>query len=109
MSADQFSTILEENPEANVLDVRRKSEFVAEHVDTAKNLPLDFINESMAEIDRTKTYYVHCGSGYRSMTFISILRGRGYENLIDVAGGFNAIKACAKIKTTDYVCPTTLK
>ena len=109
LNVDQFSKILEDNPDANVLDVRKKSEYAAEHVHTAKNLPLDFISESMAEVDRTKTYFVHCGSGYRSMIFISILRARGYENLMDVAGGFNAIKANTKIKTTDYVCPTTLK
>lgn len=108
LSADQFAKILKEEPETNVLDVRKKSEYAAEHITIAKNLPLDYINESMAEVDKTKTYYVHCGGGYRSMTFISILRARGYQNLIDVAGGFTAIKANTKIKTTDYVCPTTV-
>ncbi|MBK5277965.1 MAG: MBL fold metallo-hydrolase [Bacteroidia bacterium] len=108
LSVNQFAKILEENPHANVLDVRKKSEYEAEHVDIAVNLPLDFINESMASIDKNKTYFVHCGGGYRSMTFTSILRARGYENLIDVGGGFTAIKAKTTIKTTDYVCPTQL-
>ncbi|MEK6781943.1 MAG: MBL fold metallo-hydrolase [Bacteroidota bacterium] len=109
LSADQFAKILLENPQANVLDVRKKSEYTAEHIVQAENLPLDGINESMAKIDKTKTYFVHCGSGYRSMTFISTLRARGYENLIDVAGGFNTIKAKTKIETTNFICPTTLK
>jgi rhodanese-related sulfurtransferase len=62
----------------------------------------------MQQIDKTKTYYVHCQGGYRSMIFASILRARGYENLIDVDGGFKAIKDSNKFKLTDYVCPTTL-
>ena len=108
LNVEEFAKILKEEPETNVLDVRKKSEYAAEHLTVAKNLPLDYINESMAEVDKTKTYYVHCGGGYRSMTFISILRARGYQNLIDVAGGFTAIKTKTKINTTDYVCPTTL-
>jgi rhodanese-related sulfurtransferase len=62
----------------------------------------------MALINKDETYYVHCASGYRSMVFISILQARGYRNLIDVAGGFNAIKDTEKFKITDYVCPSTL-
>ena len=62
----------------------------------------------MTKIDKNKTYYVHCASGYRSMVFISILQARGYRNLIDVNGGFNALKASKLYKITDYVCPSTL-
>ncbi|KAI9550199.1 hypothetical protein GHT06_003571 [Daphnia sinensis] len=46
----------------------------------------------MAQIDKNKTYYVHCAGGYRSMIFNSVLRARGFDNLIDVKGGFKAIK-----------------
>jgi rhodanese-related sulfurtransferase len=59
-------------------------------------------------VDKSKTYYVHCAAGYRSMIFISILKARGYRNLIDVAGGFTAIKNSGKYRVTDYVCPTTM-
>jgi rhodanese-related sulfurtransferase len=62
----------------------------------------------MTLIDPNKTYYVHCAGGYRSMIFISILKARGYDNLIDVKGGFNAIKNNPAFKVTDYVCPTTM-
>ena len=62
----------------------------------------------MSQIDKSKTYYVHCAGGYRSMIFASILRARGYDNLIDVDGGFAAIKQSGKFKITDYVCPSTL-
>jgi rhodanese-related sulfurtransferase len=73
-----------------------------------ENAPLDFLNNYMASIDRDATTYVHCAGGYRSMVAISILKARGFENLVDVTGGFSAIKATNKLKLTDYVCPSTL-
>ncbi|MBC6491938.1 rhodanese-like domain-containing protein [Flavihumibacter stibioxidans] len=96
------------NGEVNILDVRKHSEYLSEHVVDAENATLDFVNESMLKIDKNKTYYVHCAGGYRSMIFNSILRARGYDNLIDVQGGFKAIKESGKFRVTDYVCPTTL-
>jgi hydroxyacylglutathione hydrolase len=75
-----------------VLDVRRPAEFEVEHVVGAENVPLDYVNEHIASLDKNKIYYVHCAGGYRSMVFNSILRSRGFENLVDVQGGFAAIK-----------------
>ena len=92
----------------HIIDARKASEYNSEHVIDAINAPLDFINDSMTKIDKNKTYYVHCASGYRSMVFISILKARGYDNLIDVTGGFNALKSSNLFKVTDYVCPSTL-
>ena len=99
---------LQQNPELNILDVRKKSEYDSEHIVEVENIPLDYINQNMAQVDKNKTYYVHCAGGYRSMTFVSILRARGYTNLIDVQDGFKAIKETDKFNITDYVCPTTL-
>ncbi|MFT3676437.1 MAG: MBL fold metallo-hydrolase [Chitinophagaceae bacterium] len=92
----------------HILDVRKNSEFVSEHMVDAENAPLDFINESMLQVDKNKTYYVHCAGGYRSMIFNSVLRARGYDNLIDVKGGFKSIKEAGQFTLTDYVCPSTL-
>ena len=92
----------------NVLDVRKKSEFQSEHIVDAENAPLEFINDSLAQIDKNKTYYVHCAGGYRSMIFNSILRARGYDNLVDVKGGFKDIKETGKFNVSEYVCPSTL-
>ena len=89
--------------------MRRPDEFVSEHVNGAINLPLENINDVIGEIDPTKTYFVHCAGGYRSMIFNSILKARGFDNLIDIKGGFKAIKDSGSVKTTDYVCPTALK
>jgi hydroxyacylglutathione hydrolase len=107
ISADELVQIKEKGL-IHILDVRKASEYNSEHVINAINAPLDSINDSMALINKDETYYVHCASGYRSMVFISILQARGYRNLIDVAGGFNAIKDTEKFKITDYVCPSTL-
>jgi len=91
-----------------IVDVRKRSEFVSEHLVEAGNAPLDFINDSMTGIDKDKTVYIHCAGGYRSMIFNSILRARGYANLVDVKGGFKALKESGLFPITDYVCPTTL-
>jgi hydroxyacylglutathione hydrolase len=91
----------------NILDVRKQSEYNAEHVVDAVNASLDHINDSMQLVDKDKTYYVHCASGYRSMVFISVLKARGFDNLIDVKGGFKAIKENGKLPVTDFVSPTS--
>jgi glyoxylase-like metal-dependent hydrolase (beta-lactamase superfamily II)/rhodanese-related sulfurtransferase len=108
ISADTLAAKQQENPSIAIVDVRKASEYGSEHILNAQNAPLDFINESMATIDKDKTYFVHCAGGYRSMIFISILKARGFEHLIDVKGGFKEIKESGKFKLTDYVCPTTL-
>lgn len=91
-----------------LLDVRKKSEFESEHVIDAENIPLDFINDKMPVLDRSKTYYVHCAGGYRSMIFISILKARGYDRLIDVKGGFKSMKESGLFHITEYVSPSTM-
>jgi rhodanese-related sulfurtransferase len=96
------------NNQAEVVDVRKNSEYLSEHIQDAQNAPLDYINDSMMKLSKDKTYFVHCAGGYRSMIFASILKARGYDNLIDVDGGFKAIKENGTIPVTDYVCPTTL-
>jgi len=108
VTAEELAEILAANPDAPVFDVRKNSEFLSEHVEEAQNAPLDFINESMLAIPKDKTSYIHCAGGYRSMVFASILRARGYDKLVDVIGGFKAMKESEKFKVTDYVCPTTM-
>ena len=108
ISVDELAKRMEENPDLNILDVRKKSEHFSEHLIGSENIALDYINEHIAEVNKDKTYYVYCAGGYRSMIFNSILRARGYDNLIDVQGGFTAIKESGKFKVSDYVCPTTM-
>lgn len=107
ISAEEL-VLIKEKGLTHILDVRKMSEYNSEHIINSINAPLDTINDSMTLLNKEETYYVHCASGYRSMVFISILQARGYRNLIDIAGGFNAIKETGKFKLTDYVCPSTL-
>ena len=107
VTVDELAEIMK-GGNVHLLDVRKKSEYDSEHVVDAENAPLDFINDSMLQINKNNTYYVNCAGGYRSMIFNSTLRARGYNNLIDVAGGFKAIKESNKFKVTDYVCPSTM-
>lgn len=108
VTADELANLISSDKTVNLLDVRKKSEYDSEHVLIAENAPLDFINESMKAISSDKTYYVHCAAGYRSMIFISTLRARGFDNLIDVQGGMDAIKKSGKFALSEYVCPTTM-
>ncbi|WP_420401732.1 MBL fold metallo-hydrolase [Flagellimonas sp.] len=106
IDATTFKARLEQK--VPVFDVRKEPEFLAEHVEDAALAPLDYLNDHLAEFPSEETFYVHCAGGYRSMIAASILKSRGIHNLVDVAGGFKAIKE-AGIPVTDYVCPTTLK
>lgn len=103
ISAEELATL--QAPQ--ILDVRKETEFNAEHIEGAENFPLDFINQHIASIDKLKTNYIHCAGGYRSMIFASILKARGYDNVTDVQGGFKAIKDSGKFRTTDFVCPNS--
>jgi len=90
----------------DVLDVRKEGEYQSEHIENVQHLALDYLQENLDQVASDKTYHVHCAGGYRSMIASSILKSKGI-NVIDVAGGFKAIKD-TDIKVTDYVCPTTL-
>jgi rhodanese-related sulfurtransferase len=90
-----------------IFDVRKKSEFLSEHLVGAINVPLNEINNHLAEFPKNKNFILHCAGGYRSMIAASILKQRGWDNFVDVVGGFTEIKNTNLLKT-DYVCPTTL-
>lgn len=90
-----------------IIDVRKPSEFNAEHLTKANNNPLDNINEWINTIlSSQQHFFIHCAGGYRSMIAASILQARGYRNFSEVAGGFNAIKTDTSLPTTDFVCPS---
>ena len=107
ISAKEFGETLSRE-KINVLDVRKKGEWEAEHVVDVANSPLDTINRDMKNLDPDKTYYVHCAGGYRSVIFESILKSRGYHNLVDIAGGYDAIKSDTALSHTAFVCPSTI-
>ena len=105
ISAEEFA-IRVKNQDVNILDVRKDGEFKASHLENAQHFALDFINQNMNTIGKDSTYHIHCLGGYRSVIAASILKARGFNNLIDVAGGFEAIKK-TDLTITDFVCPST--
>jgi glyoxylase-like metal-dependent hydrolase (beta-lactamase superfamily II)/rhodanese-related sulfurtransferase len=93
---------------AIVVDARKPSEFKAEHVESAVNIPLDYVNEQLAEIPKDDTFFLHCAGGYRSVIMTSILKARGYHNMINVEKGMAGIRT-TDVPLTAFVCPSTLK
>jgi len=91
VTAEEFAKLYDESG-VNLLDVRKTSEYNEQHIVGAQNFPLDFINKNMSEVDRNTEYYLHCAGGYRSLIATSILRSRGYENLVNIKGGFKALQ-----------------
>jgi rhodanese-related sulfurtransferase len=106
ITADEFAVALKQYGADNVLDVRKPGEFAAEHIKDVQSCPLDYFNEYMPDFDKRKKYFIHCAGGYRSMIAASILKSRGFSNIVDIKGGFKVIKDSLKFEITDYVCPT---
>lgn len=105
---ESFAALYDSGIEAiNLLDARRKSEYDSEHLVGAENFPLDFVNHNMSQLDRNKKYYIHCAGGYRSVILCSILKSRGYENLVNIRGGYKALSQTG-LKKTKYVEPSTM-
>lgn len=108
ITATQFALQLK-NGKSKVIDVRKESEYAAEHVDEAYSRPLADINNWTKDINPNEHFYLHCAGGYRSMMAASILLARGYRNFTEIEGGFKAI-ADTEIATSDFVCQSkTLK
>lgn len=93
----------------SVLDVRKKGEYDTMHLklDGLQHLSLDQINHRLDQIDTQKTYYIHCAGGYRSVIAASILKANRFHNVIDIAGGFAAIKK-TELSLSESICPSTL-
>lgn len=102
ITPEEFAT--QYHPDAKVIDVRKPSEYEAEHVNDAYSKPLDSISDWAGTIDNSEHFYLHCAGGYRSMIAASILNSRGIRNFTEVEGGFNGIKKTEKVPTTDFVC-----
>ena len=106
--ASELEKAVTADKDTPVFDVRKPGEFESEHLEVAESTPLDYINKHLSEFPEKEDFYVHCAGGYRSMIAASILKSRGIHNLIDVQGGYKALKE-TDLKTTNYVCPSTLK
>jgi len=106
ISPEQFSN--EVNSNSIVVDARKSSEFEAEHVENAINLPLDTINSHLGLVPKVDNFYLHCAGGYRSVIMASILKSRGFHHFTNVEKGISGIRN-TNVPLTIFVCPSTLK
>lgn len=107
VTADELALRIKVGVVDNYLDVRKPSEYLSQHAEIAQNFPLDYINNNMYKLDARQKYYVQCLGGYRSMIMASILKARGFQNVVDVYGGWRAVEE-SQVAKTDFVCPTTI-
>ena len=89
--------------ESKIVDIRKESEYAAEHVDEAYSMPLADINKWIKDVKPEEHFFMHCAGGYRSMIAASILQARGYRNFTEVEGGFVAISN-TNVPKSDFVC-----
>ncbi len=102
ITATQFASEVEPDKD-KIIDVRKETEYAAEHIEDAYNRPLAYINEWIKDINPEEHFYLHCAGGYRSMMAASILQARGYRNFTEIAGGFDAISK-TNVPKTNFVC-----
>jgi rhodanese-related sulfurtransferase len=102
ITAEQFAQQVKIG-ESKIVDVRKESEYAAEHVDEAYSMPLSDINEWIKDVKPEEHFFMHCAGGYRSMIAASILQARGYRNFTEVEGGFAAISN-TNVPKSDFVC-----
>jgi glyoxylase-like metal-dependent hydrolase (beta-lactamase superfamily II)/rhodanese-related sulfurtransferase len=106
ISAEQFSKHFNKE-EDKVIDIRKESEYSAEHVENAYNRPLASLNEWIKDVNPEEHFFLHCAGGYRSMIAASVLQARGYRNFTEIEGGFSAI-AKTNVSKTDFVCQSKI-
>lgn len=105
VSAEEFANQF--NTSTLVIDARKPSEFEAEHIENALNFPLDAVHTNFQNIDKNKTFYLHCAGGYRSVIMASVLKSKGLHHFVNIEKGMSGIKM-TKVPTTNFVCPSTI-
>ena len=101
ITATELQNIINQN--GAVFDVRKPGEYATEHIENTPSTPLDFLNNHLHEFPKSTPFYIHCAGGYRSVIAASILKSKGFDNVIDIKGGYDAIKSTT-IKRTQSTC-----
>ena len=89
ITAEQMKLEIEKG--VDILDVRKPSEWNFSHLKNSQFFPLANMPNNLKSMDKNKPYIVHCGGGYRSMIAISLMKQKGFKNLINISGGFGAM------------------
>tara|TARA_B100000767_G_scaffold14158_1_gene13595 strand:- start:2880 stop:4283 length:1404 start_codon:yes stop_codon:yes gene_type:complete len=107
ISAEKFASIYNEDANINIVDVRKASEYNSQHIIGAELTPLGSFGNQSDKLTKSKENFVHCATGYRSVIAVSLLKKHGINNVINVEGGFSAIRSTT-IPLSNLICPTTL-
>ena len=90
ITVDELRSRRREIPTLQVVDVRRKGEYVDGHVPGAVNVPLDRLERDAGRLDPARPTAVICAGGYRSSAATSVLERGGFADLANVVGGTSA-------------------
>ena len=101
ITASELVDVINEN--GIVFDVRKPGEYETEHIENVPSTPLDFLNNHLTDFPKSETFFIHCAGGYRSVIAASILKSRGIHNVVDIKGGYAAIKNTS-VKRTESLC-----
>ena len=77
-----------------VLDVRSEKEHTSGHITGSVNIPLVHLEENLARLPKTGPLVVHCEGGYRSAIATGLLQKHGFNNVLDLVGGYKAWAGC---------------
>ena len=106
-SSEKFASIFKQDNAIHIVDVRKASEYNSQHISGAELAPLGSLDMHHDKFTTSNENFVHCAAGYRSVIAGSLLKKQGISNVINIEGGFGAIKETA-IPLSDFICPTTL-
>jgi rhodanese-related sulfurtransferase len=86
------ATQLMNREDAVVVDLRPGEDFAKGHILGARSIPLAELPKRAGELDKykAKPVIVHCGDGTRAGGGASLLRGSGFANVVNLAGGYTA-------------------
>ena len=107
VSAEKLACIYKQDNTINIIDVRKASEYNSQHISGAELTPLISMDKQYDKFTNSNKNFMHCAGGYRSVIAGSLLKKQGINNIINVEGGFSAVKETA-IPLSDLFCPTTL-
>ena len=107
ISSERFSSIYKQDNAIHIIDVRKASEYNSQHISGAQLAPLANLDKHHDKFTKSNENFVHCAAGYRSVIAGSLLKKQGISNVINIEGGFGAIKKTS-IPLSDFICPTTL-
>lgn len=97
VKADEFERLSKE-PDTVILDVRSPKEYAAGHI--KNSVLLDFnskdFDEKLKQLDKSKTYLVHCAVGGRSAKACTKLDGYDFPKVVNLEGGIKAWEKAGK-------------